>query len=208
MLGRLSSGRGVKLGGTNTQTWLIGGAVFLLLLLGIYYVFFSGNVEHPDDVETAVTDTTGSPTEILSRTNGDTSAGAIGDSGTAAADDSLTLEGRATAKIWYALVMDGKRSETGTIDSGAVKIWRAAETFKLSLGNAGGLQLTLNDKPIGTLGPLRTSVRNQVIDVNGIKKTLPRRTTSASSSQRRQPRTQQPRVITPTEMRTSEPSRP
>lgn len=208
VLRRLSSGRGMKLSGSNASTWLIGGAFVLLLMIAAYYIFFSDKNAHPDDAADMQADSSGSPTEILARGDGDstTPAGAQ-----IAGDDSLTLEGRATAKVWFAIVMDGKRSETGTLDSGAVKVWRAAETFKLSLGNAGGLSLTLNDSVVGALGPLRTSIRNQIIDVNGVRRTLPGRRSAAAtpaSAQRRTAQNRSLRTIAPTDMRTAQPTRP
>lgn len=204
---RLSSGRGMKLSGSNASTWLIGGAFVLLLMIAAYYIFFSDKNAHPDDAAITPADSAGSPTEILARGDGD-SAAATGTN--VATDDSLTLEGRATAKVWFAIVMDGKRSETGTLDSGAVKVWRAAETFKLSLGNAGGLALTLNDSVVGALGPLRTSIRNQIIDANGVRRTLPGRRSAASTpaAQRRTAQNRQGRTITPTDMRSAQPTRP
>lgn len=212
IMSRLSSGRGMKLSSANLSSWLIGGAFVLLLMIAAYYIFFSGENEHQDDARTATQDTTGSPTEILARGSGDTSAAATGTETTTAADDSLTLEGRATGKVWFAIVMDGKRSETGTLDSGTVKVWRAGETFKLSLGNAGGLTLSLNDKPIGTLGPVRTSIRNQIIDATGPRKSLPgrRTTTSTPPAQSRRNAQEQTRrrTITPTEMRRAQPTPP
>lgn len=212
ILSRLSSGRGMKLSSANLSSWLISGAFILLLLIAAYYIFFSGENEHQDDAASATQDTSGSPTEILTRGSGDTGAVATGTEPTAVADDSLTLEGRATGKVWFAIVMDGKRSETGTLDSGGVKIWRAGETFKLSLGNAGGLTLALNDKSLGTLGPVRTSIRNQVIDANGPRKSLPgRRTTTATTPTQTRRNAQEQnrrRTITPTEMRRAQPTPP
>lgn len=206
VLRRLSSGGGVKLGSSNTTMWLIGGAVGLLIIAIVYYVFFSGSVVEQSAGDGTVADTAaGSPTEIITRNGGDTATTA--QPGTPVSDDSLTLEGKATAKVWFAIVMDGKKSETGTLDSGGTKVWRAAETFKLSLGNAGGLMLSLNERPLGTLGPPRTSIRNQIIDVNGVKKTGPTRRASTSSARRTQRQTSPTRVITPTELRRSEPSR-
>jgi len=206
VLRRLSSGGGVKLGSSNSTMWLIGGAVALLIIVAVYYIFFSGSVIQQSAGDGTVADTaTGSPTEILTRDTGDSAAQ---QPGTTVSDDSLTLEGKASGKVWFAIVMDGKRSETGTLDSGGTKVWRAAETFKLSLGNAGGLALSLNDRAIGTLGPVKTSVRNQIIDANGVRKTGPaRRVSTTSSARRTQRQTAPPRVITPTELRRAQPSR-
>ncbi len=199
VLRRLSSGRGMKLSGSNVSTWLISGAFVLLLLIAAYYIFFSDKNAHQDDAGALPGSAAGSPTEILARGGGDSASHDDGES--AAGDDSLTLRGQATAKVWFAIVMDGKRSETGTLDSGLTKVWRAAETFKLSLGNAGGLALTLNDSAIGALGAMRTSVRNQIIDANGVRRSLPGRRTAPPPPRR----SAQDRTVSPTEMRTSRP---
>lgn len=182
---------------TNTVNWIIGAAVILLLLVAGYLLFrddiFGGSPKQTPRQTTL--DSNGSPTEIISAP-GDGVSGDGVDS-TSDASDSLTLIGTATAQVWFSIVMDGGPSETGTLDSGAVKTWRAMKTFKVSLGNAGGLDLTLNDKPIGTLGPKRTILRDQMIDANGVRKKAPRRVPSAES----QNRTSAQRQITPTETR-------
>jgi cytoskeletal protein RodZ len=204
---RLSSGRGIKLSGSNTSRWLIGGAIVLLLLVGVYYAFFHNSGPSEAGGTVSADSTSGSPTEILSRSEGGDSAAATG-APQGAADDSLTLEGRTTDKVWYTIVMDGPKSDGGTLDSGVTKTWRAAKFFKLSLGNAGGLQLTLNGKPIGTLGPKRTSVSNQVIDADGPRKSVPSQQPRRSSTPDRKRRTSLPsgpRTITSTPLRTTTP---
>lgn len=170
----------------NPAFMLIGAATVLLLAVAVYY-FLTG-----DDASEARAAAIGAdslaPTEILSGGEVDTSATA-----TPAVDvgsgDSLTLEGRATAKVWYTIVMDGKRSETGTLDSGAVKTWRAFELFKVSLGNAGGLQLSLNERAIGTLGPASSVVRSRIIDKDGIRTGPARRPTSTVVTEPAKPAT-------------------
>jgi len=182
---------------TNMVNWVIAAAVVLLLLVGGYLLFkddLSDSGPKGQNRPTA-TDNSGSPTEIISAP-GDDSAGATIDS-TSNVGDSLTLIGTATAQVWFSIVMDGGPSETGTLDSGTVKTWRAMNTFKLSLGNAGGLELTLNDKPLGTLGPRRTIIRDQVIDANGVRR-KPARHLPVGESQNRN---SAPRQITPTETR-------
>ena len=92
--------------------------------------------------------------------------------------------------------MDGQKSETGTLDSGTVKTWRAMETFKISLGNAGGLELSLNDKQLEALGPKRTIIRNQIIDENGIRTSASRR--PASGAQNGAPAARESSAVRPT----------
>lgn len=42
--------------------------------------------------------------------------------------DSLRLDGHAVAQVWYSVLLDGSRTETGVIDSGQTKTWRAEKT--------------------------------------------------------------------------------
>jgi cytoskeletal protein RodZ len=198
ILRRLSAGKGVKLSGPNTSSWLIGIALILLILSVLYYMLFVHDAaDTPTQVKTG--DTTNSQAEILS-----------GDSTPAAAapvernsDDSLTLEGRSSSNVWFSIVMDGKRSDTGTLDSGESRIWRAAETFKLSLGNAGGLELTLNDSLLGALGPKRSIVRSQIIDAHGVRsRTAPApRRPAGNAAPARQNKAPQMRQIAPSQVR-------
>jgi cytoskeletal protein RodZ len=199
--------RGVKMSGSNMPLWLIIGAVVLIAVIVIYLVFIRNPKPSTADGPPPEDSTAAATTEILTPGGDDSSAASAAVDG--ASGDSLNLEGRATSKVWFTIVMDGKRSETGTLDSGGTKIWRADSTFRMSLGNAGGLQLYLNDKPLGTLGPPRSAVRNQLIDVTGIRKratpapsTTRRSTTSTRQQPRRQPRAAQPmREVTPTDVR-------
>lgn len=165
-LPRLPHKRGVPLSGSNAARWLIGLAIALLAVIGLWYFVLreSGDATRSGP-QTA--DSAGSPTEIIARPGEQPT----GDSAAAyrEAGDSLTLKGRAIAQVWYSILMDNKRSETGLLDSGDVKEWRASETFKITLGNAGGLVFTLGDSTLGTLGPMAMTVRNQVITEKGLE---------------------------------------
>ncbi len=164
-LPRLPYKRGVPLSGSNTVAGLMGIALLLVVLVAAWYFFLRDGGSQSAGV--AANDTTGSATEIISRPGHqpgpDSAAAEI------APGDSLTLEGRAVAKVWYSILIDDKRSETGLLDSGMVRRWRAGSQFQLTLGNAGGLQLTLGDRSLGTLGRMGMTVRNQLITANGLK---------------------------------------
>ena len=184
ILKRLSSGRGVKLGGGGVAGWLIRGAILLLLVIGGYFLINSLGGSKGGSGMAGLDSTADGQAQVLPRA-GDSAADVTDSAAAAVTGDSLTLEGRATGRVWFAIVSDGKKSQQGPIDSGEVKTWRAAESFRLSVSNAGGLQLSLNGKSLGTLGPLRTSVRNQIIDVNGVKgrsTTPPPRPASSSTT--------------------------
>lgn len=178
ILSRLSSGKGVKLVSGGASAWMLRGAIGLLVILLGYFgikALTGSRTGESQDGGPIPGDST--QTQILPR------AGQEPDSATVVEDgDSLTLEGRAVRRVWFAIVTDGKKSEQGTMDSGEVKSWRAQKDFRISLSNAGGLELLLNGKSLGTLGPLRTSVRNQVITAGGLQLRGPasRRSTPAT----------------------------
>lgn len=157
---------------SNMVNWVIAAALVLLIVVGGYLAWNGGLFGGNNTTQEAATQPSGSsnadsPAQIIN--SPDSPETPVSESSWQPGD-SMTLVGRATARVWFDVVSDGQRSSTGTLDSGVVKTWRATKTFKVSLGNAGGLQLSLNDQNIGTLGPLRTAVRNQIIDSAGIRR--------------------------------------
>lgn len=166
--------------------------VALLLLIGLGIYFLAGGFDGSDEDDAAValveegdTSGNGDDVRILSRSEneGDTAAAEIA----AEAGDSLTLQGRATARVWYSIRMDN-RQETGTLDSGEVKSWKAEKEFRVSLGNAGGLVLSLNGRSLGTLGPMGISLRGKIIDAGGVREgstSRPRSTSGRARTPRR-----------------------
>jgi cytoskeleton protein RodZ len=63
---------------------------------------------------------------------------------------------------WILVTMDdGQSSSEIDLAPGAVKTYRALRDFKLKIGNAGGVDVSLNGKPLGVLG-----VTGQVVEIN------------------------------------------
>ena len=138
-------------------------SLILLVGLGIYYL--TGGFDGSDDSSSMpVEDDSASPTRILSRPEGlDMPEGED-----TFDDDSLVLQGRFVAKAWYNIKIDDRREEENTLDSGETRTWKAAEKFSISIGNAGGVELTLNGKPIGTLAPPGKLIRGKIITAEGV----------------------------------------
>ena len=55
--------------------------------------------------------------------------------------------------MWVSAKSDGKVSFTGTMASNESRWVEANDSVLLKLGNAGGLNILLNGKPIGPVGP-------------------------------------------------------
>lgn len=77
--------------------------------------------------------------------------------------DSLTLECATRESVWVRVVVDGGSALEYTFPPDYKIRWKAKKNFLLSLGNAGGVSLTLNGKPLGGLGTPKKPVRNLAI---------------------------------------------
>ena len=65
----------------------------------------------------------------------------------------VKVELTATEPVWVLARADGKFLFSGTIDANQSRTLEAAGTLTLRLGNAGGVNITLNGKPVGPVGP-------------------------------------------------------
>jgi cytoskeleton protein RodZ len=67
---------------------------------------------------------------------------------------------RAVDTAWVRVVPDGAPASEATLAPGAVRQWRSAGRFRVSLGNAGGVEIELDGQPLPPLGQ-----RGQVVHV-------------------------------------------
>jgi cytoskeleton protein RodZ len=72
----------------------------------------------------------------------------------------VKVEITAAEPVWVLARANGKYLFSGTLDANTSKTLEANGTVLLRVGNAGGLNITLNGKPVGPLGP-----KGQVRDV-------------------------------------------
>jgi hypothetical protein len=70
-------------------------------------------------------------------------------------DPNATVHVEVTAgePVWVLARSDGKFSFSGTLEANQTRTVEATETVILRLGNAGGVTITLNGRPIGAVGP-------------------------------------------------------
>ncbi len=70
-----------------------------------------------------------------------------------AATGPLHLELSAQEPVWVMVRQNGKYLFSGTIEANQTRSIDASGTLLLRLGNAGGITITFNGKPVGTVGP-------------------------------------------------------
>ena len=59
----------------------------------------------------------------------------------------------ADEKTWISISSDGKNIFANSLEPHETKVIEASEKVRLLIGNAGGLEISLNGKPIGPIGP-------------------------------------------------------
>ena len=74
--------------------------------------------------------------------------------------DSLVLQATTTDSVWMSIVIDDKDTSEYLFGPREGRTWRAQEHFSVTLGNAGGMVFTLNDRAIGPLGKHGAVVRD------------------------------------------------
>jgi hypothetical protein len=66
-----------------------------------------------------------------------------------------------SADAWLKVEVDGKKVYEGVLSKGTTQTWSASQTLKIRSGNAGAVQLSVNQetaKPLGNLGEVKEIV--------------------------------------------------
>ena len=72
----------------------------------------------------------------------------------------------ATEPVWVSVKSDGTRAYSGTLEARERKEFDAARKMTVLVGNAGGVEITLNGKPVGPIGA-PGQIRLLVLTPNG-----------------------------------------
>ena len=83
-------------------------------------------------------------------------------------NDALLLELHAREQTWLVISPDGKQIFNGVLQANESKRVEARESARIKVGNAGGLDVSLNGKPVGELGP-RGKVRLLLVSPDGVR---------------------------------------
>lgn len=81
------------------------------------------------------------------------------------ASDKFTLELSAIEPAWLSIVADGKPSFKGILEKAETKVLEGYRSARIRTGNAGGVEVVFNGKPLGALGP-RGQVRTVLFTQN------------------------------------------
>jgi hypothetical protein len=71
-------------------------------------------------------------------------------------DAGIHLELAATERTWLSATADGKTAYSGILEKEEVKVLDGQESAQVRTGNAAGVNITFNGKPIGAIGPRGT----------------------------------------------------
>lgn len=77
-----------------------------------------------------------------------------------AREDSLRLRGITSDSVWIEVAIDAQSPRQHLLRPHATVVWTAKDKFLLTIGNAGAIDFTLNQKHIGALGKAGIVVRN------------------------------------------------
>jgi len=82
--------------------------------------------------------------------------------------DSLTLKARTTDSVWIEIFIDSLAPRQYLFRPNRSIVWRAKDNFRLTIGKPAAIQLTLNDKPVGTDG--KRGIRNVALNRQTLQK--------------------------------------
>ncbi|MBV9223745.1 MAG: DUF4115 domain-containing protein [Acidobacteriaceae bacterium] len=68
-------------------------------------------------------------------------------------EDGFQVEISGIERSWLALAADGRQIFNGFLEADQIKVLRGHEVGRIRTGNAGGVSLVFNGKPIGVAGP-------------------------------------------------------
>lgn len=100
---------------------------------------------------------------VVEKTGADTiakSPGALPAPPKPASPDSLILKATTTDSVWVEIIIDNLAPRQYLFRPNSMMVWKAKDRFRITAGNAGAVQLTLNDKHLSATGKRGNVVRN------------------------------------------------
>ncbi|MBI4479024.1 MAG: DUF4115 domain-containing protein [Acidobacteria bacterium] len=86
--------------------------------------------------------------------------------------EELLLQINARSTVWISITADGEKQWQGTMKPNQRREVQAAQTIRLTVGNAGGVELTLNGNALGALGG-EGEVKTVTLAARALQETIP-----------------------------------
>jgi cytoskeleton protein RodZ len=145
---------------------LIIGLVLIVVAVIVYFIFFtnsSNTIIKENIIEQTSTKTEDPEAQRFEIVEEDEPVDEI-----IQTSDSLLLQVEAIERTWVRAIVDDNERLEFTLNSGDTKLISAASKYKLLIGNAGGIRMSLNGKDLGLRGNLG-DIKNIEVDSSGIK---------------------------------------
>jgi cytoskeletal protein RodZ len=152
----------------SPRLFAMGAMIVLVGLLLIYlwtqYTSFVESLGGPDAAPTRLAGTAtvrvvASPSPPTAASPTATEAPAAAPPANPTPERGIAVEARVTERTWMEVWIDGTSQFQATMQAGAVRNFDAERSVRMRVGNAGGVQVTVNGQPAGPLGD-----KNQVKD--------------------------------------------
>ena len=115
-------------------------------------------IVEPTSISTSAPTSTSTSVPTSSPTT--TSTSAPTNTSTPSVSAGIEVELNIVEYAWLRVLVDGEEVFVGSLEAGTTRTWRGQESIALRCGNAGGVEATVNGKPLGLLGE-----RGQVVDM-------------------------------------------
>lgn len=167
----------------NLRSWLTAGSAALLLVAcsGLY-AYWEGKSEWLNGLlpaRSGKTDAAVAAKPEMAKAEAAASTGAAGERG-ADGQKGFHVEVSAIETSWLSIVADGRQTFSGILEKAQSKFVEGHENGRVRTGNAGGLKVVFNGKPVGIVGP-RGQIRIVVFTKDNYEVLEPARTETASA---------------------------
>ncbi len=139
----------------------LAGLAMVLLACSGFYAWWSRPTEAaaskprplPPVIQTAPQDSPPVVAKEISETEPESAADVDGvDQADVDGIDQVVLNLAATEKTWLSITSEGKRLFSGFLEPSQTKTLTGVDAARMTVGNAGGIEVRLNGKPIGPIG--------------------------------------------------------
>jgi cytoskeletal protein RodZ len=173
----------------NTILYFVYGGLFISFLAIIYFTFFY----EPEEIKPLETIKTSDTLQVKTSTASETKQ-------TILPQDSIKLEFIAIDTVWINIIIDNRISEKMVLYPNNKKVWKGMNSFRFTLGNAGGVIIRRNDEQLPQLSKERVVIKNVIVTRDKFYVESP------AKKAPKPPETPKPVLISPSEIKKEIPS--